>query len=52
MKSLFIANDPPYGTERVHNARRLAHALVKREPSMQVPIFLMADDGTYDLDHM
>lgn len=43
MKSLFIVNDPPYGTERVYNALRLAHALVKREPSMQVTIFLMAD---------
>jgi uncharacterized protein involved in oxidation of intracellular sulfur len=32
-----------YGTERVYNALRLAHALVKREPSMQVTIFLMAD---------
>ena len=27
MKSLFIVNDPPYGTERVYNALRLAHAL-------------------------
>ena len=32
-------NDPPYGTERVYNALRLAHALVKREPSMQVTSF-------------
>jgi uncharacterized protein involved in oxidation of intracellular sulfur len=43
MKSLFIVNDPPYGTERVYNALRLAHALVKREPSTQVTVFLMAD---------
>jgi len=24
MKTLFIINDPPYGTERVYNALRLA----------------------------
>jgi uncharacterized protein involved in oxidation of intracellular sulfur len=27
MKILFTINDPPYGTERVYNALRLAHAL-------------------------
>jgi uncharacterized protein involved in oxidation of intracellular sulfur len=43
MKSLFIVNDPPYGTERVYNALRLAQALIKREPSTQVTIFLIAD---------
>ena len=43
MKALFIINDPPYGTERVYNALRLAHALVKNDPSAQVTIFLMAD---------
>jgi uncharacterized protein involved in oxidation of intracellular sulfur len=43
MKSLFVVNDPPYGTERVYNALRLAHALIKREPSTQVTIFLIAD---------
>jgi uncharacterized protein involved in oxidation of intracellular sulfur len=42
MKSLFIVNDPPYGTERVYNALRLAHALAKRE-SAQATVFLMAD---------
>ena len=64
MKSLFIVNDPPYGTERVYNAPRLAHALVKREPSMQVTVFLMADavlagkarqktpDGYYNIERM
>jgi uncharacterized protein involved in oxidation of intracellular sulfur len=30
MKTLFILNDPPYGTERVYNALRLAHALQKK----------------------
>jgi uncharacterized protein involved in oxidation of intracellular sulfur len=41
MKSLFIVNDPPYGTERVYNALRLVHALIKRDASMQVTVFLM-----------
>jgi uncharacterized protein involved in oxidation of intracellular sulfur len=64
VKSLFIVNDPPYGTERVYNALRLAHALVKRELSMQVTVFLMADavfagkaqqktpDGYYNVERM
>jgi hypothetical protein len=29
MKILFIINDPPYGTEGVYNALRLAHALLE-----------------------
>ena len=43
MKSLFIVNDPPYGTERVYNALRLAHALAKKDPASEVTVFLMAD---------
>jgi uncharacterized protein involved in oxidation of intracellular sulfur len=43
MKALFIINDPPYGTERVYNALRLAHALAKNDPQAQVTVFLMAD---------
>src|SRR5215468_867544 len=43
MKSLFIINDPPYGTERAYNALRLAHALAKKGPAMEVTVFLMAD---------
>jgi uncharacterized protein involved in oxidation of intracellular sulfur len=43
MKVLFILNDPPYGTERVYNALRLAHALTKRDASAEVTVFLMAD---------
>jgi uncharacterized protein involved in oxidation of intracellular sulfur len=42
MKALFILNDPPYGTERVYNALRLAQALLKMEPQMEVTVFLMA----------
>jgi uncharacterized protein involved in oxidation of intracellular sulfur len=43
VKNLFIVNDPPYGTERVYNALRLAHALTKKDPETQVTVFLMAD---------
>ena len=43
MKALFIINDPPYGTERVYNALRLAHALTKKDPAREVCVFLMAD---------
>lgn len=43
MKSLFIINDPPYGTERAYNALRLAHALAKKEPASEITVFLMAD---------
>jgi uncharacterized protein involved in oxidation of intracellular sulfur len=43
MKVLFIINDPPYGTERIYNALRLAHALLKKEPETEVSVFLMAD---------
>lgn len=43
MKTLFILNDPPYGTERVYNALRLAHALLKRDPAHGIAVFLMAD---------
>src|SRR5574338_569688 len=43
MKTLFVINDPPYGTERAYNALRLAQALLKKEPQQQVTIFLMAD---------
>jgi uncharacterized protein involved in oxidation of intracellular sulfur len=62
-KSLFILNDPPYGTERSYNALRLAGSLVKREGE-QVRIFLIGDaaacakrgqkvpDGYYKIEHM
>ena len=64
MKALFILNDPPYGTERIYNALRLAHALLKKEPQTEVAIFLMADsvvaakagqktpDGYYNVERM
>ena len=43
MKTLFILNDPPYGTERVYNGLRLAQALLKKEPQAELTVFLMAD---------
>jgi uncharacterized protein involved in oxidation of intracellular sulfur len=42
VKTLFVLNDPPYGTERSYNGLRLANALAKREGE-EVRIFLMAD---------
>jgi uncharacterized protein involved in oxidation of intracellular sulfur len=64
MKTLFILNDPPYGTERCYNALRLANALLKNDPSTEITMFLMADavacakkaqktpDGYYNLERM
>lgn len=42
MKTLFLLNDPPYGTERSYNALRLAGALSKRTGE-ELRVFLMAD---------
>lgn len=64
MKTTIIINDPPYGTERVYNALRLAHALQKKVPEQEVTVFLMADaviaanagqktpDGYYNAERM
>jgi uncharacterized protein involved in oxidation of intracellular sulfur len=41
-KTLFILNDPPYGTERSYNGLRLAGSLSKREGE-QVKVFLIGD---------
>jgi uncharacterized protein involved in oxidation of intracellular sulfur len=41
MKTLFILNDPPYGTERSYDALRLALALLKNDPAAHVSLFLM-----------
>jgi uncharacterized protein involved in oxidation of intracellular sulfur len=40
MRTLFIVNDPPYGTEHAFNALRLAPTLLKREGE-EVKVFLM-----------
>lgn len=62
MNTLIVINDPPYGTERLFNGLRLAHALIKRESD--VTVFLMGDavagvktgqktpDGFYNLERM
>lgn len=64
MKTLFILNHPPYGTEHCYNALRLAGALIKNDPNGQVSVFLMADavlaakanqktpDGYYNVERM
>jgi len=62
MKSLFILNDPPYGTERTYNGLRLAAALAKA--GSEITLFLLADavvgakrgqrtpDGFYNVEKM
>ena len=64
MKTLLILSDPPYGTERSYNALRLAQALLKKNPTIELTVFLMADavagakarqktpDGYYNLERM
>lgn len=42
MNTLFILNDPPYGTERSYNGLRLANSVAKRESSA-VKVFLIGD---------
>ena len=63
MKSLFILNEGPYGTERSYNGLRLAGSLANREDT-QIRVFLIGDavgcavggqktpDGYYNLDRM
>jgi len=43
MTGLILINDAPYGTEKAYNALRLAMALQKDHPTVQVKVFLMAD---------
>ncbi len=43
MNILILINDAPYGTEKGYNAFRLAMALQKKHPPVQVNVFLMAD---------
>lgn len=45
MKTLFVVNDPPYGSERSYNALRLAIALAKRDGE-EVRVFLMGDGAS------
>ena len=48
--TLFILNDPPYGTERSYNGLRLAGALAKREGE-HVRVFLMGDAASCAKSH-
>jgi len=41
-ETLFVLNDPPYGTERSYNGLRLAGSLAKRGDE-QVRVFLIGD---------
>lgn len=43
MKTLFIINDAPYGSEKFFNALRLAMALQKDALASEIRLFLMAD---------
>lgn len=64
MKTLFILNAPPYGSEHCYNALRLAHTLLKKDPATEITVFLMADavvaakasqktpDGYYNVERM
>jgi len=42
VKTLFILNDPPYGTERSYNGLRLAGSLGKRD-GQEIRVFLIGD---------
>ena len=42
MKTLFVLNDPPYGTERSYNGLRLAGSVAKRDGE-EVRVFLIGD---------
>jgi len=49
-KTLFILNDPPYGTERSYNALRLAGSLSKREGE-EVKVFPIGDAASCAKGH-
>ncbi len=46
MTTLFILNDPPYGTERVYNGLRLAANLQRLDEGHDVAVFLMGDSAS------
>lgn len=62
-KTLFILNDPPYGTERSYNGMRLVNSLSKGDDD-EVRVFLLADsvacakkgqqtaEGYYNMERM
>ena len=50
MKTLFIFNDAPYGSERTYNGARLAGSLSKAAGE-EVHVFLMGDSAACAKDH-
>jgi uncharacterized protein involved in oxidation of intracellular sulfur len=51
MNILILVNDAPYGTEKAYNGLRLAMAIQKDHPDVQVNVFLMADAVTCGLSN-
>ena len=49
-RTLFVLNDPPYGTERSYNALRLAGSLAKRDGE-EVKVFLIGDAASCAKGH-
>lgn len=43
MSTLFILNDPPYGTELVYNGLRLAGNMLRMDEGHDLTVFLMGD---------
>jgi uncharacterized protein involved in oxidation of intracellular sulfur len=43
MSTLFILNDPPYGTEGVYNGLRLAGSMLRMDAGHDLTVFLMGD---------
>ncbi|MBI5525632.1 MAG: DsrE family protein [Deltaproteobacteria bacterium] len=64
MKVLCVLNDPPYGTERSYNGLRLAGNILRKDPSVELAVFLLGDavfcakagqqtpDGYYNVERM
>ncbi len=64
MKTLFIINDAPYGTEKAYNALRMGMQIQRADETAEVRVFLMADaataalpnqktpDGYYNIERM
>lgn len=43
MKILLVLNDSPYGSERIYNALRLAHALLELDDETELTVSLLGD---------
>ncbi len=51
MKALLVINDAPYGSERAYNALRLAMALQREHPDVDLRLFLLGDAVACALPH-